>query len=227
LSHLTTPATNHLLTWELPGIYLTDMSWEESTRQKMLHLKLPTDPRWVGIAEMQIEDILVDHAYCEQKAASSCISLILRYPDLDELVETLTPIVAEEWGHFERVMEQLRKRNMKFGFPRKDEYVIKLNGFVKKGGSRKQQLTEHLLLNALIEARSCERFKLLSKHIQDEELKKFYYELMISEAGHYVTFIEMARKFHDPEYVNQRWQEWLDYEASILKEMELRGDRMH
>ena len=106
------------------------MSWEESTRQKMLHLKLPTDPRWVRIAEMQIEDILVDHAYCEQKAASSCISLILRFADMDELVDTLTPIVAEEWGHFERVLEQLRKRGMKFGFPRKDEYVIQLNGFV-------------------------------------------------------------------------------------------------
>ena len=107
------------------------MSWEESTRQKMLHLKLPTDPRWVRIAEMQIEDILVDHAYCEQKAASSCISLILRFADMDELVDTLTPIVAEEWGHFERVLEQLRKRGMKFGFPRKDEYVIQLNGFVE------------------------------------------------------------------------------------------------
>lgn len=203
------------------------MTWEESTRQKMLHLKLPTDPRWVGIAEMQIEDILVDHAYCEQKAASSCISLILRFNDLEELVDTLTPIVAEEWGHFERVLEQLRKRKMKFGFPRKDEYVIKLNEFVKKGGNRMQHLTEHLLMNALIEARSCERFKLLSKNIKDEELKKFYYELMISEAGHFVNFIELAKKYHDPEKVNSRWQEWLAYEAGILKEIEIRGDRMH
>lgn len=203
------------------------MNWEESTRQKMLHLKLPTDPRWVGIAEMQIEDILVDHAYCEQKAASSCISLILRFVDLDELVDTLTPIVAEEWGHFERVLEQLRKRGMKFGFPRKDEYVIKLNEFVKKGGSRMQQLTEQLLMNALIEARSCERFKLLSKNIADEELQKFYYELMISEAGHYVTFIELARKYQDIDKVNQRWQEWLDYEAEVVKNLGVRGDRMH
>lgn len=203
------------------------MTWEESTRQKMLHLKLPTDPRWVGIAEMQIEDILVDHAYCEQKAASSCISLILRFNDLDELVDTLTPIVAEEWGHFERVLEQLRKRNMKFGFPRKDEYVTKLNEFVKKGGNRWQQLTEQLLLNALIEARSCERFKLLSKNIKDEELRKFYYELMISEAGHFVTFIELAKKYQDPERVNSRWKEWLEYEAEILRNLDLRGDRMH
>lgn len=203
------------------------MSWEESTRQKMLHLKLPTDPRWVGIAEMQIEDILVDHAYCEQKAASSCISLILRFNDLEELVDTLTPIVAEEWGHFERVLEQIRKRGMTFGPPRKDEYVVKLAEFVKKGGSRKQHLTEHLLMNALIEARSCERFKLLSKNIQDEDLKKFYYELMISEAGHYVTFIELARTYQDPELVNKRWQEWLDYEAEVLKNIGIRGDRMH
>jgi tRNA-(ms[2]io[6]A)-hydroxylase len=203
------------------------MTWEESTRQKMLHLKLPTDPRWVGIAEMQIEEILVDHAYCEQKAASSCISLILRFNDLDELVDTLTPIVAEEWGHFERVMGQIRKRGMKFGFPRKDEYVVRLNEFVKKGGNRMQQLTEQLLLNALVEARSCERFKLLSMHINDTELQKFYYELMISEAGHYVTFIELARKYQDPELVNQRWQEWLKYEAEVLSELGVRGDRMH
>lgn len=193
----------------------------------MLHLKLPTDPRWVGIAEMQIEDILTDHAYCEQKAASSCISLIVRFNDLDELVDTLTPIVAEEWGHFERVMEQIRKRGMKFGMARKDEYVTQLNAFVRKGGNRMSQLTEQLLLNALIEARSCERFKLLSQHIEDDELKMFYYELMISEAGHYVTFIEMARKFQDPEIVNNRWQEWLDFEAEVLRKMEIRGDRMH
>lgn len=203
------------------------MDWEESTKQKMLHLKLPTDPRWVNIAEMQIEDILTDHAYCEQKAASSCISLILRFFDLPELVDTLTPIVSEEWGHFERVMEQIRKRELKFGAPRKDEYVIKLQGFVKKGGDRWQQLTEVLLLNALIEARSCERFKLLSKSIQDNELKSFYYELMISEAGHYVTFIELARKYQNPEKVNSRWQEWLTFEAEVLKEIEVRGDRMH
>jgi tRNA-(ms[2]io[6]A)-hydroxylase len=203
------------------------MSWQESTKEKMLNLQLSTDPRWVGIAEMQIEDILVDHAYCEQKAASSCISLIIRYNDLDELVDTLTPIVAEEWGHFERVMEQLRKRGMRFGKQRKDEYVAKLYDFVRKGGSRKDQLTEGLLMNALIEARSCERFKLLSKNIEDEELRKFYYELMISEAGHYVTFIDLARKYQDPEKVNKRWKEWLEFEAEVMKNMELRGDRMH
>jgi tRNA-(ms[2]io[6]A)-hydroxylase len=203
------------------------MSWEESTRQKMLHLKLPTDPRWVGIAEMQIEDILADHAYCEQKAASSCISLILRYHDLDHLVDTLTPIVAEEWGHFERVMDQIRKRGLSFGKPRKDEYVVQLFEFMKSGGSRMHQLTENLLMNALIEARSCERFKLLSQNIAGEELQKFYYELMISEAGHYVTFIELARYYVGPEKVNARWQEWLNFEADVLLKMDLRGDRMH
>jgi tRNA-(ms[2]io[6]A)-hydroxylase len=203
------------------------MCWEESTKAKMLHLKLPTDPCWVGVAEMQIEDILTDHAYCEQKAASSCISLILRFNDLDQIVDTLTPIVAEEWGHFERVMEQIRKRELKFGFPRKDEYVVALKNFVKNGGSRMQQLTEQLLLNALIEARSCERFKLLSTHIQDEELKKFYHELMVSEAGHYVTFIELARTFQNVDLVNARWQEWLNFEASVLKGIGSRADRMH
>ena len=205
----------------------TSSSWEENTRQKMLHLKLPTDPRWVGIAEMNLEEILVDHAYCEQKAASSCISLIVRFNELEELVDTLTPIVAEEWGHFERVMEQLKKRGMKFGLQRKDEYVVQLQGFLRKGGSRMDQLTEHLLMNALIEARSCERFKLLSKHVADAELQKFYYELMISEAGHYVTFIELAKIYQDPVKVNLRWKEWLDFEAQVMQEMGVRGDRMH
>ena len=205
----------------------TSSSWEENTRQKMLHLKLPTDPRWVGIAEMNLEEILVDHAYCEQKAASSCISLIVRFNELEELVDTLTPVVAEEWGHFERVMEQLKKRGMKFGLQRKDEYVVQLQGFLRKGGSRMDQLTEHLLMNALIEARSCERFKLLSKHVSDAELQKFYYELMISEAGHYVTFIELAKIYQDPVKVNLRWKEWLDFEAQVMQEMGVRGDRMH
>lgn len=203
------------------------MSLEESTKQKMLHLKLPTDPRWVNIAEMNIEDILVDHAYCEQKAASSCISLIINFHEFKELVDMLTPVVAEEWGHFERVLEQIRKRGFVFGKPRKDEYVAKLLEFVKKGGSRVDQLVEHLLMNALIEARSCERFKILSKHLSDQELKNFYYELMISEAGHYVNFIELARKLRGEEVVNKRWQEWLSYEAEVIQSMKIRGDRMH
>ncbi|MBW3466477.1 tRNA-(ms[2]io[6]A)-hydroxylase [Arthrospiribacter ruber] len=193
----------------------------------MLHLQLPTDPRWVNIAEMNIEDILVDHAYCEQKAASSCISLIVLFNEFERLVEELTPVVAEEWGHFERVLEKLKKRGFKLGKQRKDEYVIQLKAFVKKGGSRIQQLTEQLLMNALIEARSCERFKLLSKHIQDEELKAFYYELMVSEAGHYVNFLELARHYGDLEKVNARWKEWLNYEAEIIQKLEIRGDRMH
>lgn len=203
------------------------MSWEESTKQKMLHLQLPTDPRWVDVAKMNIKDILVDHAYCEQKAASSCISMIVNFYDFAEVAEVLTPVVAEEWGHFERVMGYLNKRNYALGKPRKDEYVIKLLDFVIKGGSRKQQLVEHLLMNALIEARSCERFKLLSQQIKDKELQIFYHELMISEAGHYVNFIELARKIHDKEKVDARWQEWLAYEAGIIKNLEIRGDRMH
>lgn len=193
----------------------------------MLNLKLPTDPRWVDIASMNLGDILIDHAYCEQKAASSCISLILRFPDLDRLVDELTPVVAEEWEHFERVMQQLRKRGIPFGWPRKDEYVVALSGFIKKGGSRMQQLTEHLLMNALIEARSCERFKLLWKNLEDEELKNFYYELMVSEAGHYVNFITLARHYYPEDKVNARWAEWLAFEAEVLSRMDVRGDRMH
>lgn len=192
-----------------------------------LGLELPTDPRWVNIAEMQIDEILVDHAYCEQKAASSCISLIVQYPDKTELVKMLTPVVAEEWSHFERVIEQLDKRGYQLGPQRKDEYVLALSKILKKGGSRDQQLVEKLLMNALIEARSCERFKILWKNIGDEELQKFYYELMISEAGHYHNFLDMAKQYMGEEYVAVRWKEFLAEEAKIIENLETRGDRMH
>lgn len=196
-------------------------------QKTVLGLKLPTDPRWVNIAEMQLEDILIDHAYCEQKAASSCISLIIQYPEKEELVDALTPVVAEEWAHFERVIEQLRKRGYALGYARKDEYVVALNKVLKKGGSREQQLVEKLLMNALIEARSAERFKLLWKNLKDEELQKFYYELMVSEAGHYSNFIDLARMYMPEDYVKSRWEEILKEEARIIKGLEVRGDRMH
>ncbi len=199
----------------------------EELSNHLLGLQLPTDPRWVNIAQMNIEDILVDHAYCEQKAASSCISLIVLFPEKTEMVEMITPVVAEEWNHFERVLEQLKKRGMSFGQARKDEYVIQLQKVVRKGGSRDQQLVERLLMNALIEARSCERFKILSQNIQDQELKNFYYELMVSEAGHYKNFISLAKIYMPEEYVLSRWKEFLIEEAKILKSLEVRGDRMH
>ena len=193
-----------------------------------LGLELPTDPRWVDIASMNIKDILVDHAYCEQKAASSCISLIVTYPEKEKLVEALTPVVAEEWAHFERVLEQLKKRGFVLERQRKDIYVDALqNKVVRKGGSRDQQLMERLLMNALIEARSCERFKLLWKNIADEELSKFYYELMVSEAGHYKNFLHLAYAYLPEEIVMQRWQEILEQEAEIVRSLPLRSDRMH
>lgn len=193
----------------------------------VLGLELPTDPRWVNIAEKNIAEILIDHAYCEQKAASSCISLIVQYPEKDELVEMLTPVVAEEWSHFERVIEELRKRGMKLGPQRKDEYVDQLQKLLKKGGSREQQLVEKLLMNALIEARSCERFRLLWKEIADPQLSQFYYELMVSEAGHYKNFLQLAKQYRDEGEVMQRWRELLEQEAGIVKNLEVRGDRMH
>lgn len=192
-----------------------------------LGLELPTDPRWANVAEKNIEDILVDHAYCEQKAASSCISLIVTYPDKKKLVEVLTPVVAEEWAHFEMVLEHLDKRGFALGLQRKDEYVAKLSSILKKGGSREDQLVEKLLMNALIEARSCERFKILWKNIGDEDLSRFYYELMVSEAGHYHNFIDLAKEYAAPEKVETRWREILHDEAEIMKDITPRGDRMH
>jgi tRNA-(ms[2]io[6]A)-hydroxylase len=192
-----------------------------------LGLELPTDPRWADIAGKNIGEILVDHAYCEQKAASSCISLIVQYPEKTELVEMLTPVVAEEWGHFERVMQELRRRNLPFGKQRKDEYVEKLEKVLKKGGTRDEQLVEKLLRNALIEARSCERFKVLWKNIPDKQLAEFYYELMVSEAGHYKNFLSLAKKYMPEDYVNRRWRELLEAEAQIVRTLEVRPDRMH
>lgn len=195
--------------------------------KSVLGLHLPTDPRWVNLAEINIKDILIDHAYCEQKAASSCISLIIMFPEKEKLVEVLTPVVAEEWGHFERVLDQLKKRGYQLGPQRKDEYVLALLKHERKGGTRERQLMEKLLINALIEARSCERFKLLWKNIGEEELSKFYYELMVSEAGHYVNFIELAKEYRPEEEVKVRWQELLDIEAQIMKSLEVKGNRMH
>jgi tRNA-(ms[2]io[6]A)-hydroxylase len=192
-----------------------------------LGLELPTDPRWVNVAEKNIEDILIDHAYCEQKAASSCISLIVTYPEMEQLVDALTPIVAEEWSHFERVIDELKKRGFSLKRQRKDEYVERLQEVMRRGGSREQQLVERLLMNALIEARSCERFKILWKGIADKDLSIFYYELMVSEAGHYKTFLHLAKQFMSEEKVMNRWHELLELEAEILKSMDVRGDRMH
>jgi tRNA-(ms[2]io[6]A)-hydroxylase len=193
----------------------------------MLGLKLPTDPRWVNLAEKSIEEILTDHAYCEQKAASTSISIIQNYPEYEHMVESLTPIVSEEWGHFKLVLEQLKKRGLKLGKQRKDEYVNALQKFVAKGGNREDSLIEKLLLAALIEARSCERFRLLSKEIKDPELRQFYKNLMISEAGHYKLFLDLACSIGKKERVLHRWQQWLSYEAEVLKNIDLRGDRMH
>ena len=193
----------------------------------MLRLQLPTDPRWVNLAEMDIEEILTDHAYCEQKATTSCISLIQMFPEKERLVREVSPVVTEEWGHFRMVLKELEKRGMKLGRQRKDEYVNALLKFQKKGGSREDALLEKLLTSALIEARSCERFRLLSLYINDEDLKGWYHKFMVSEAGHYVMFLDLAREYAGREKADARWKEYLDYEAEVLKNMELRGDRMH
>ena len=193
----------------------------------VLGLELPTDPRWVDIAGMNIREILIDHAYCEQKAASSVISLIIQFHDRPGLVEKLTPVVSEEWSHFEMVLKKLNDRGWTLGKPRRDEYVERIAGIQRKGGSRSQYLVEKLLMNALIEARSCERFRLLWKEIGDEDLRVFYHDLMVSEAGHYKNFISLARQYEDPVYVNQRWKEWLAAESAIVSTLEVRPDRMH
>ena len=195
--------------------------------KNILGLKLVTDPRWVDLASISLEEILTDHAWCEQKAANSCISLIQKYNDKDELVNELSPIVTEEWGHFRQVVFELRKRNLPLGKQRKDEYVNKLLEFQKKGGSPEERFLDQLLTMALIEARSCERFKRLSEGLEDDYMKKFYRKFMESEAGHYTLFINLADTYLPKEKVRKRWREWIVYETDVMLNMEVRGDRIH
>ena len=203
------------------------MESSEMTAVRMLGLELPTDPRWVNLAEKDLGEILTDHAYCEQKAAASCISLIQRYPERIEMVRELAPIVTEEWGHFRLVLAELDKRDLPLGRQRKDVYVNELRSAVPKGLSREDKLLEELLICALIEARSCERFRLLSLNISEEPLKEFYHKFMVSEAGHYRLFIDLASMYFGKDRARKRWKEYLALEADILANLEVRGDRMH
>jgi len=202
------------------------MQLSEDTKN-ILGLQLPTDPRWVNLAEKSLAEILTDHAYCEQKAATTCISLIQRYSDKEEMVAQLAPIVTEEWGHFRLVLAELHKRNLKLGKQRKDEYVNALLLFQRKGGHINDRFLDQMLTMALIEARSCERFKRLSEGLNDPYMQKFYRRFMESEAGHYTLFIELAETYTDKETVRLRWNEWLAYEAGIIQHLEVRGDRIH
>ena len=200
---------------------------KEFEQKTKLGLKLPTDPRWVNLAEKNLEEILTDHAYCEQKAASSCISIISQFSDHVRLIDELAPIVSEEWEHFRMVFEELKKRNLKLGKQRKDEYVNLLLKFQKKDGSKNDKLLDKLLTNAMIEARSCERFRLLSLHISDDNLKDFYHEFMVSEAGHYKTFLNLAKHYCGEKKTMKRWQDYLSHEAEIMKQLKPQANRMH
>jgi tRNA-(ms[2]io[6]A)-hydroxylase len=185
----------------------------------MLGLKLPTDPRWVDLAEKNIDEILTDHAYCEQKAASTAISLIVGFPEYTELVEEMIALSREEMGHFKMVHDRIKARGNTLGRDRKDDYVIALTKFFPKGGSRTTQLVHRLLYAALIEARSCERFRLLSEQLQDKSLSEFYRQLMVSEAGHYTMFLKFARKYGERNIVDDKWEQLLEYEAKIMKSL--------
>lgn len=184
----------------------------------MLGLKLPTDPRWANIAEKNVDEILTDHAYCEQKAASYAISLIVTYPEYPELVEAMSALAREEMGHFQMVHKRIQDRGLELGRERKDQYVHRINQFFEKSGDRKVRLVQRLLIAALIEARSCERFKVLSENIEDQELAEFYRNLMVSEANHYTMFLKFARQYGNREDVDAKWQALLEFEAEVMKD---------
>lgn len=186
----------------------------------MLGLKMATDPRWVNIVEKNIEEILIDHAYCEQKAASNAISIIVHYPQYTELVDAMTEICQEEMSHFKMVHDKIIDRGLRLGFERKDPYVNDLSNYLKQSktnSSKEGMFVNKMLFAAMIEARSCERFKILSEELQDDDLKKFYRSLMESEARHYTTFIGFARKYSNGIDVDACWQDLLEFEASLMK----------
>ncbi len=184
----------------------------------ILKLKLPTDPLWVkNVVESNIEEILIDHAFCEQKAATNAITIIVQNPNLSDLVNEMALLAQEEMEHFKRVHDIILARGFVLGKERRDHYVNELFQFLVKGGSREQQLVDRLLFSAMIEARSCERFKVMSEHINDAELAAFYHELMISEAGHYTMFLRMTKKYAGSIDVDKRWQDFLTYEAGVIQ----------
>lgn len=182
----------------------------------MLGLKLPTDPRWVNIVESNISEILTDHAWCEQKAATNAISIVVHNSEDPELVTDMLDLAKEEIEHFEMVHEIIKEKGLVLGRERKDSYVNELAKFMQKGRGRKFSLVDRLLFSAMIEARSCERFKVLSENIKDEKLSKFYYDLMVSEAGHYTMFLKHARRVAPEMDVETRWKEWLTFEAEVI-----------
>ena len=193
----------------------------------ILGLKMPTDPRWANLASISLEEILTDHAFCEQKAATQCISLIQRYPDKVELVNALSPVVTEEWGHFRMVWAEMKKRGFSLGRQRKDDYVNLLLQNEPKGIPADEKLLHKLMICAMIEARSCERFRLLSESLEEEALRRFYYKFMVSEAGHYRMFIDLAEQYYPKEKVRKGWQQWLAIEEKVLNDLVPRGDRIH
>lgn len=185
----------------------------------MLGLKLPTDPRWVNVVEKNIEEILTDHAYCEQKAASNAISVVVKFPEYPDLVKAMIEIAQEELEHFDLVHEKILERDMKLGRERKDPYVADLRSYLGKkyqGGSTASHFVNSMLVAAMIEARSCERFKILSEEIDDADLREFYRSLMESEARHYTTFLGFARKYGQEIDVDGRWKDFLEFEASLM-----------
>ncbi len=198
-----------------------------NAENSILGLKLPTDPRWVDLASISLEEILTDHAFCEQKAATQCISLIQRYSDKIDLVNALSPLVTEEWGHFRMVWAEMKKRGYVLGAQRKNDYVNLLLQNEPKDVPQSEKMLHRLMISAMIEARSCERFRLLSENLEEEALRKFYYKFMVSEAGHYRLFIDLAEQYYPLETVRAAWQRWLIIEEKVLQELAPRGDRMH
>lgn len=180
----------------------------------MLCLKCETNPGWIKSAMANLNSVLIDHAHCEKKAAATGMSLLSAYPDKTEISLTMSDLVEEEIGHYRSVVKIIDEKGIKLNYDTGDLYVKELLSYINKNEPRR--LLDRLLTAGIIEARSCERLQILAENINDEILKKFYTELAASEAGHYVTFIKLAKLYFEEKEVNQRLDELTNIERNIV-----------
>ncbi len=190
----------------------------------MLHLKSPTDSSWLAQVDAHLEEVLIDHAHCEKKAAGTALNLIFHYVEDIELCREMTQIVNEELEHFHMVIELLERRGIRFRRLRPSQYGNKLHALVRK--TEPERAVDRLLVAGLIEARSCERFQALAHHVDDPQLAEFYRSLFESEARHHTTYTRLATHFAPEEVVNRRLEELYDAEAAIMAQREPLA-RMH
>jgi tRNA-(ms[2]io[6]A)-hydroxylase len=190
----------------------------------MLNLHAPTPDRWLRQVTARLDELLIDHAHCEKKAAGVAMNLIFTYVDDVEVCRVLSEIVREELDHFRLVLDLLERRGIGFRRLRPSRYGERLGLLASK--EEPLRAVDRMVIAALIEARSCERFGLLRDHLEDRELADFFGGLFESEARHHATYVRLARRFAEQDVVRGRLAELARWEAEIVAEGEELA-RMH